>query len=101
MSLWTDVTAEIVEVFAVDVTYTPSGGSARIIRAAFENGYRQFDLGGVPVESNTPELSVATENLPTGAARGDAVSVDGVSYTVRDIRPDGHGLTVLTLTEAA
>jgi hypothetical protein len=65
----------------------------------FENGFRAFDLGGVPVESNTPQLTIDAADVPN-PARGDTVTINDVGYVVRDIRPDGEGWTVLVLSES-
>jgi hypothetical protein len=94
------MTADVIDQMAnVTASYVyAAGGTADDIPGIFENGYRAFDLGGVAVESNQPELSVKTSDL-TSPARGDTVEIDDITYTVRDIRPDNEGLTVLVLTE--
>jgi len=35
--------------------------------------------------------------LLTGAAPGDAITIDGTAYTVRVIQPEGMGVTTLVL----
>jgi hypothetical protein len=97
--MFSDVTSDIVDAFAVPVVYVRADGRRRTVPAVFENAFRHFDLGGTPVESNTPEAHLKTADMPSGAARGDLVIVAGATYAVRDIKPDGAGLTVLVLTE--
>jgi hypothetical protein len=46
-----------------------------------------------------PVLTVATGEVAT-VAYGEQLTVDGVVYTVRDIRPDGEGLTLIRLKRA-
>jgi len=95
------MTADVIDQLAnVTATYTYAAGGVADMPAIFENGYRAFDLGGVAVESNTPELSVKSSDL-TSPVRGDSVEIDDVVYTVRDIRPDNEGLTVLVLSESS
>jgi hypothetical protein len=49
----------------------------------------------------TPSLfTCRTMDLPTGAAEGDAIAVDGVDFIVRAVLHDGTGLTMLRLGRA-
>ena len=36
-------------------------------------------------------------DLPSGAAAGDAITIDSTAYTVRVIQPEGTGITTLVL----
>lgn len=82
----------------VSVVYTNAFGNQVTVAGIFENGFRAFDLGGVAVESNTPEVSIKTSDA-TFPTRGLPITVDGGAYVIRDIRPDNEGLTVLVLSE--
>lgn len=48
------------------------------------------------VVSNSPVMACASADV-TLAGRGSVVIVNTVSYVVRDIQPDGTGMTVLIL----
>ena len=45
----------------------------------------------------SPMRALIAADLPSGAAAGDAITVDGTAYTVRVIQPEGTGVTTLVL----
>ena len=47
-----------------------------------------------------PTFTCAAADVP-GIAAGQAVTINAVAYTVTAVRPDGTGVTVLTLDKAA
>ena len=84
--------------FATASSYTPSGGSASTVNGIFDNEFFEVDpLSGVGVVSAQPRFICTTADLPSGAAAGDAITVDGTAYTVRVIQPEGTGVTTLVL----
>jgi hypothetical protein len=96
------MTEELIDQLAnVTASYTyAAGGNIAALIGIFESGFRTFvGNAGLPVESNTPELSVKSSDL-LNPARGDVVMINGDNYTVRSIRPDSEGLTLLVLSEA-
>ncbi|MBJ3776394.1 head-tail joining protein [Acuticoccus mangrovi] len=84
--------------FSVAVTYTPDGGAPLEIRGIpdthFVDGAAD-DYG--PLATKVAEITVADVDLPAGAAAGDAVAFGGNFYVVREPRPDGTGVTRITL----
>ena len=84
--------------FAAASNYTPLGGSASTVNGIFDNEYFEVDpLSGVGVVSAQPRFVCTTADLPSGAASGDAITIDGTAYTVRVIQPEGTGVTSLVL----
>ena len=82
--------------FATASSYTPSGGLASTVNGIFDNEFFEIDpLSGVGVVSAQPRLVCTTADLPSGAASGDAITIDGTAYTVRVIQPEGTGVTTL------
>lgn len=76
------------------VTVTWSGTS---FVGIYDSEYHDADMiGGVPFASSQPRLKCRTADV-TGVSRGTALSVDGVSVKVRNIQPDGTGMTELVL----
>ncbi len=74
------------------VTATVGGVS---VTAIFDAAYADpLNMGG-----NTPQLTVATSDLPAVAV-GQAVTVNATSYTVVGIEPDGTGVSTLMLRRA-
>lgn len=67
------------------------GGVA--IDVIFRNSYGEA-LGFIG--GGNPQIACASTDV-SSIARGAAVSVDGVSYLVAEIDPDGTGITVLKL----
>jgi len=63
-----------------------------------ENEYREIDLNGQIIESNLPAVICRTEDV-SSAVHGTSVIAEGSSYTVREVRPDGTGMTTLILSE--
>lgn len=49
------------------------------------------------VSTVTPSYTCRASALPPGARVGDRLTLQGVTYTVRDIQPDGTGLARLIL----
>jgi len=84
--------------FATASSYTLSGGSASTVNGISDNEYFEVDpLSGVGVVSAQPRFVCTTADFPSGAAAGDAITVDGTAYAVRVIQPEGTGVTTLAL----
>ena len=83
--------------FGSAATYTPSGGSASTVNGIFDNDYALADpLGGVGVGSSDPRFICRTSDV-SAAANGDALVVNSVTYTIRNVEDDGTGVTTLVL----
>lgn len=87
--------------FGVAASWTPAGGEAVSLMGLFDNATapRTRFAEDLPVETTEATLTVRAIDLPTGAARGDAVSLAGVDYLVKAIEPDGTGLASVSLEE--
>ena len=82
--------------FGQSVTVSSASGNGYKLKAIFEAPYRQAPVGELGVESALPSLTCATSSL-RAPAEGDRVTIEGVDYSVEDIRPDGTGITRLIL----
>ena len=84
--------------FGSAATYTPSGGSGSTVNGIFDKPFSSvpLDSGEVDVESNTPSFLCQTTEV-SSAAKGDALTVDSVGYTVVGVQADGQGFTQLIL----
>lgn len=100
MAIETDVERSIffgADDFGVAATYTPAGGVAKSVNGIFDNNHAPVDVGGqVPFSVSAPQFHCRTSDI-TGVENGDSLVVSGVSYIIRDIMPDGTGLTILDL----
>jgi hypothetical protein len=92
------MTEEVVDALGVGAIYTHASGTTFPLTVIFDNSFRAFDLGNVGVESNSPEASCKSSDI-SSPARGDTIEIHDIVYTVRSVRPDAEGLTVLTLSE--
>lgn len=89
--------SEVTSGFAVAATYTPDGGDPSTIYGIFDDEY--FDeVGGVGIEGSAPAFHCEAADV-SGVAQGDALTVNSVSYIIRNVRPDGTGYVVLILEE--
>ena len=53
-----------------------------------------------PVDSNAPRLTVRTaEAQRAGIGHGAVLTIEGETYVVRGVQPDGTGMTVCVLEE--
>jgi hypothetical protein len=69
------------------------------VEGIFDNAFVLVDVEGeVGAASTAPVLSIKEDSAPYEI--GAAVQVDGGSYTVAGIRPDGMGVVRLILEEA-
>jgi len=85
--------------FGVAASYTPSGGVAATVNGIFDNEYFETDAGGeVAFALQQPMFHCRTADV-SSAAEGDAITISGTNYIVRNVRPDGTGMTMLMLEE--
>jgi len=85
--------------FGVAASYTPAGGSATTVNGIFDNEYFETDAGGeVAFALQQPMFHCRTADVAS-AAEGDAITISGTDYIVRNVRPDGTGMTMLMLEE--
>lgn len=84
------------EDFASSATYTPDGGSASTISGIFDDEYVEVDGQNVGIASNMPVFQCKTSDV-ISASDGDALVVNAVNYTIRVVKHDGTGMTILML----
>tara|TARA_R100000808_G_scaffold155_1_gene1099 strand:+ start:6272 stop:6577 length:306 start_codon:yes stop_codon:yes gene_type:complete len=83
--------------FGVVALYTPVGGAQVSITVIFDNEYEAVDAGGsVAFAMQLPKILCRSADV-TGVSEGAAIVIDGTSYVVRVIMPDGTGMTELML----
>jgi hypothetical protein len=83
--------------FAQVATYTPQGGSASTIYGILDQDSADISGGGeIDVLYSITTFTTRTTYV-SSASFGDSLSTGGSNYTVREVRPDGNGMTVLTI----
>lgn len=86
-------------ILTVDATYTPSGGVVKTIKVVFDSEYLSVQVvGDVGVESASPAAHCKTSDL-TGVKHNDTLVIEGTTYYVTEIHPDGTGMTLLILSK--
>lgn len=73
--------------------------AGNVVQGLLDNDYAPVQFGDQVIESNIPILVVRTADV-SGVAHGAAVVVGAQSFTVREIRNDGEGMTELVMSEA-
>lgn len=74
------------------VTYQPEGGVAVPVEGVFDAAYVKVDVGQAGVSSAGPAVFALLADLPTDPEEDEPViTVDGVGYTVREVKKDGQG----------
>lgn len=84
--------------FGVDCTYTPAGGSASTIKAILQNEYYAIETASVAMEMSQPIAVIRTADAPS-IAHDDTMVMESVTYKVKNIRPDGTGISEIQLEE--
>lgn len=83
--------------FGIEATFTPSGGSPVVIAGIFDAPHIGVEAGGsVEVSVTAPTFMTRTVDVAT-ADYGDLINISAVDYIIRDIMPDGTGMTTLVL----
>ncbi len=100
MAVETDTIREIffnTNDYGQKATYTPQGGSASTINGILDKDSEDIEGGGeVGVIYSITTFTCRTSDV-SSAAFGDSLATGGTTYTVREVRPDTHGVTILTL----
>jgi hypothetical protein len=83
------------------VSYTPSDGTALTVQGIFDSAYVRADAGTAGLSTCGPAVFLNLADLPDGAEDDSpAIVIAGVSYTVRESKPDGMGGLLLLLHRA-
>ena len=90
-------------IFGAGATIQRPGEPAfTVADAVFDRAHEMltYSQDGAPISTRQPVLGVRQGALPAGfeAAQGDLVSVEGATFAVMDVQPDGKGGWKLMLT---
>ena len=86
--------------FGVTATYSRGVTTSSVI-GIFDNLYVTVDIAEVGYASAEPEFLMQSSQVPSGAVQGDTLTIDATAYIVRNIEPDGTGVTRLRLQAPA
>lgn len=83
--------------FGVTATYTPSGGSGSSVKVIHDKDFQEADAGGsITFAIEIPRALGKTSDF-ANAAEGDTLVIDGTTYVILVVMPDGQGMTELRL----
>ena len=70
--------------------------------AVFDAAHQVVELGevDVPIDSTAPVLGVRLSDFPTAPSQDDTAVIDGGTYRVVSVQPDGQGGAMLVLRKA-
>lgn len=85
--------------FGVAATYTPAGGDPVPVTVIFDAAYLRAGSANddmVGVSESMPEAIGRSTDFD-GVAQDDTLTLVGIDYIIREIEPDGTGMTILRL----
>ena len=85
--------------FAVPVTWQSASGSTQLPAIHDAEHLAVTAIAEVAVAAAAPQIVCRAADMPADAEQGDMVTIEGTSYAVRDIRPDGTGVVTVMLEE--
>ena len=91
--------ASLINTFGEDVTYTPNGGAAVVIKGFFQAPDEQPDTFDVEIQGSAPQVTTTATNTPT-PDQSDTFTIRGVDYSVKQFEVDESALVVFHLLEA-
>lgn len=84
--------------FAVVATYTPAGGSPVSIKVVFDSPFAITELEGIQYQNTDPVAHCRTVDVANATEEATLV-IEGVTYKVKEVQPDGGGVTNLVLSK--
>jgi hypothetical protein len=82
--------------WGVTATYN-SKGKRYPISGIFDREYQAVDVAEAEVSSTFPVFHIQTADLPCRYQFGDTIQIEGETFNIRDIQPDGTGISMLRL----
>jgi len=97
-----DLPAEFLQTndFAETVIYTKVGNGPVNIKAMFDAEHTFVDPETGDIRSSNPMVRTATKDTE-GASNQDSFTISGQVFRVREVMPDGSGMTDIELTKDA
>ena len=83
--------------FAVSATFTPAGGASRPVGGIFDRISELTDIGELISADGVAAMFNVYSGDIADAALGDSMTVQGNTYRVVGLEPDGTGRTVMIL----
>ena len=88
-----------IDEFGIDAIYTPEGGPAQSLRGILDYEYYQTE-GEVGIQARQALFTIQTTDAPA-IKTGEIIDANSKTFIIRQVRPDGVGVTELDLEEQA
>jgi hypothetical protein len=86
-----------IDTFGVDASYTPEGQDPVTLRGVMDYEYFQTE-GEVGIQARQAFFTFETSDAPS-IKTGETIAASGKTFIIRQVRPDGVGVTELDLEE--
>jgi hypothetical protein len=84
--------------FAVDAVFTRGVATIATVAVIFNDPSNSVDINNTDIEEPAPFLQAPTASL-VALKRRDTATVNGATYRVEGIHPDGTGTSIVRLAE--
>ena len=91
--------AALIAFYGEDVTYTPNGGGAVVVKGFFQSPDDEPDTVEIEFIATSPMVTLLNTDA-TAPHKGDTFTIRGVSYSVKDFETDESALVVFHLLES-
>lgn len=83
-------------VTSMDAVYTNLENESRNIQVIFDIPSASVNIQNFEITSSNPKATAKSADV-TDAEEGCSLVINGATYKIIDVRPDGYGLTELSL----
>lgn len=91
--------AAVIGLLGEDVTYTPNGGGAVVVKGFFQDPDDEPDTQELEFIANSPQV-VLLKTDASAPHKGDTFTIRGINYSVKDFEVDEENLVLFHLFEA-
>lgn len=84
--------------FAVSAVFTRGVATIATVAVIFNDPSKSVEINNTDIEEPAPFLQAPTALL-AAVKRGDTATVNGATYRVERIHPDGTGISIVLLAE--
>lgn len=91
--------AAVIAAMGEDVTYTPNGGGAVVVKGFFQSPDDEPDTQDIEFIATSPRVTLLNTDA-TAPHKGDVFTIRGQAYSVKDFETDESALVVFHLLES-
>lgn len=94
MSFWEDDIDIFFDVFGVAAVYD----GATNVTVIFDNNFEMLNIQTGEIEGASPQCAIKTAAI-ANITHGKTLAINGTTYLIRGVQPDGTGMTRLILSK--